>query len=147
MKYFSAMLVTMIFTAAAPIGASAVDVEFVSAAQGDRKPPFSTAVRVDNMLYLSGALGFVQGKLAEGGTGPETVAALEGIKRNLQANGSSLAQVVKCTVFLADIADFGAMNAEYVKYFPESPPARSAMAVAGLALDANVEIECMAWVD
>ena len=109
--------------------------------------PFSTAVRVDNMLYLSGALGIVRGKLAEGGTGPETTQALENIKNNLEANGSSLGQVVKCTVFLADIADFGAMNAEYVKAFPENPPARSAMAVAGLALNAAVEIECMAWVE
>lgn len=147
MRKLSAILITVVMMLGAPLSVSAVDVEFVSAARGDRKPPFSTAVRVDNMLYLSGALGFVEGKLAEGGAGPETTATLENIKRNLEANGSSLAQVVKCTVFLADIADFGAMNAEYVKYFPENPPARSAMAVAGLALNANVEIECMAWVD
>jgi 2-iminobutanoate/2-iminopropanoate deaminase len=147
MKIMSVAVLTMAIMLGVPMSVSAVDVEFVSAASGDRKPPFSTAVRVDNMLYLSGALGFVQGKLAEGGTGPETTAALENIKRNLEANGSSLGQVVKCTVFLADIADFGAMNTEYVKFFPENPPARSAMAVAGLALDANVEIECMAWVE
>lgn len=141
--------VTLLLAVLALFGfaAHAVDVEYVSAARGDRKPPFSSAVRVDNMLYLSGALGIVDGKLAEGGTGPETVAALENIKRNLEANGSSLPQVVKCTVFLTDIADFGEMNTEYVKYFPENPPARSAMAVAALALNASVEIECMAWVE
>lgn len=147
MKTMTALILTLIVAMGAPLSVSAVDVEYISAAMGDRKPPFSTAVRVDNMLYLSGALGIVQGKLAEGGTGPETTQALANIKNNLEANGSSLGQVVKCTVFLADIADFGAMNAEYVKVFPENPPARSAMAVAALALDAAVEIECMAWVE
>jgi enamine deaminase RidA (YjgF/YER057c/UK114 family) len=69
------------------------------------------------------------------------------IQRSLEANGSSMEQVVKCTVFLANIDDFGAMNTEYVKAFPANRPARSAMAVAALALGAKVEIECMAWVD
>jgi 2-iminobutanoate/2-iminopropanoate deaminase len=62
----------------------------------------------------------------------------------VEAAGSSMARVVKCTVFLADIADFRAMNEVYRTYFPTEPPARSTVAVAGLVLNARVEIECLA---
>jgi 2-iminobutanoate/2-iminopropanoate deaminase len=110
--------------------------------------PFSPAVRVGNMLYLSGQLGLLPGtpQLADTGIAAQTRQALENIKAVLVYAGSSLERVVKCTVFLADIRDFAAMNAVYVTYFPQDPPARSTVGVNGLALGARVEIECVAIV-
>ena len=107
--------------------------------------PYSTAVRVDNMLYLSGALGIEPGTraLAEGGIQAETRQTLENISASLEMFGSSLDRVVKCTVFLADIAEWSAMNEVYMTFFPNKP-ARSAVGNSGLGLDARVEIECMA---
>jgi reactive intermediate/imine deaminase len=110
--------------------------------------PFSSAVRVDNLLFLSGMLGNTPGtlQLAEGGIQPETRQTLDNIKRVAEQFGSSMDQVVKCTVFLADIAEWGAMNEVYKTYFPNKP-ARSALGVSGLALNARVEIECIAVVE
>ena len=110
--------------------------------------PFSKAVRVGHILYLSGDLGIAPGtrELVKGGIGPETRQTLENIKATLEANGSSLGEVVKCTVFLADIGEWAAMNEVYKTYFPENPPARSALGSSGLALGARTEIECIATV-
>lgn len=110
--------------------------------------PYSTAVRVDNMLYLSGALGIVPGTraLAEGGIQGETRQTLENISASLKMFGSSMDRVVKCTVFLADIAEWEAMNEVYMTFFPNKP-ARSAVGNIGLGLDARIEIECMAVID
>ncbi|MDJ0793659.1 MAG: Rid family detoxifying hydrolase [Woeseiaceae bacterium] len=107
--------------------------------------PFSSAVRVDNTLYLSGNLGNMPGtiELAEGGIAGETRQTMENIKAVLEQFGSSMDEVVKCTVFLADMAEWGAMNEVYKTYF-ENPPARSALGANGLALGARVEIECIA---
>ena len=107
--------------------------------------PFSSAVRVDNTLYLSGNLGNVPGtiELAEGGIAGETRQTMENIKAVLEQFGSSMDEVVKCTVFLADMAEWGAMNEVYKTYFT-NPPARSALGANGLALGARVEIECIA---
>jgi len=109
--------------------------------------PFSSAVRVDNMLYLSGAIGNIPGtmKLADGGIEGETRQAMDNISATLNEFGSSLDRVVKCTLFLADIADWGAANEVYKNYF-ETPPARSALGANGLALGARIEIECLAVV-
>lgn len=108
--------------------------------------PFSTAVRVGDLVYLSGQIGVRPGtrELAPGGIGPETRQTMENIKQVLEYVGSGLDRVVKCTVFLADIADYAAMNDVYRSYFPTEPPARSALAASGLALGAAVEIECIA---
>mgnify|MGYP001818320700 FL=1 len=113
----------------------------------DMELPFSSAVRVDNTLYLSGNLGNIPGtiELAEGGIQGETRQTMENIKRVLEQFGSSLDQVVKCTVFLADMSEWGAMNEVYRNYFT-NPPARSALGASGLALGARVEIECIAVV-
>ena len=107
--------------------------------------PFSSAVRVDNLLFLSGALGNLPGsmELAEGGIQGETRQTLENIKATLENFGSSMDRVVKCTVFLADINEWAAMNEVYRTYFV-NPPARSALGSSGLALGARVEIECIA---
>jgi reactive intermediate/imine deaminase len=113
-----------------------------------RDLPFSSAVRVDNTLYVSGSIGNIPGtlELAEGGIQGETRQTLDNISGVLEQFGSSMDKVVKCTVFLADIAEWGAMNEVYRTYFP-NPPARSALGASGLALDARVEIECIAVVD
>ena len=110
--------------------------------------PFSQAVKVGNMLYLSGQVGDDQetGELVEGGIGPETIQTMKNIKEVLEQNGSSLDQVVKCTCMLADIAEWAKMSEEYIKFFPDHKPARSAFAGTGLALGARVEIECIAIV-
>jgi reactive intermediate/imine deaminase len=124
-----------------------VEVEY-HAVEGRANLPFSEAVRVGNTLYVSGSLGNIPGtsNLVEGGIGPETRQTLENIKAVLEKHGSSMAEVVKCTVFLADIAEWGAMNEVYVTYFPGNKPARSALGVSGLALGARTEIECIATV-
>lgn len=114
----------------------------------DMQLPFSDAVRVGHMLYLSGKIGNIPRtpQLAEGGIQGETRQALENIKASLEKYGSSMGEVVKCTVFLADIAEWAAMNEVYVAYFPVNPPARSALGSSGLALNSRVEIECIATV-
>ena len=114
---------------------------------GRPNSPFSEAVRVGNVLYLSGKLGTVPGEgLVEGGIVPETRQTMRNISDALERYGSSLDQVVKCTVFLADIADFRDMSRTYMEFFLNHRPARSALAVGGLVLDARVEIECIATV-
>jgi reactive intermediate/imine deaminase len=107
--------------------------------------PFSSAVRAGNTLYLSGNLGNIPGTLdlAEGGIAGETRQTMDNISNVLQEFGSSMDDVVKCTVFLADMSEWGAMNEVYKTYF-KNPPARSALGASGLALNARVEIECIA---
>lgn len=127
--------------------AGEVKVEY-HAVSPDMQLPFSEAVRVGHMLYLSGQLGYDRetAKLVEGGIAAETRKTLDNIKATLEKYGSSMSEVVKCTVFLADINEWAAMNEVYVTYFPSNPPARSALGSSGLALGARTEIECMATV-
>ncbi len=108
--------------------------------------PFSSAVRVGEILYLSGQIGLLPGtrELAPGGIEGETRQTMENIKAVLEYAGSSMDRVVKCTVFLRNIDDYDAMNRVYAGFFSENPPARSALAASGLALGAAVEIECIA---
>ena len=98
------------------------------------------------MLYVSGQVGNLPGTLvlAPGGIVPESRRALENMKGVLERHGSSLGSVIKCTVFLADIADWQTFNEVYTEYFPTVHPARSALAASGLALGARVELECIA---
>ena len=114
----------------------------------DLNLPFSSAVRVDNLLFLSGQVGYDKeaGALVEGGIQAETRQTLENISQTLEDFGSSMDRVVKCTVFLADMSEWGAMNEVYVTFFPNKP-ARSALGASGLALNARTEIECIAVVD
>ncbi len=110
--------------------------------------PFSEAVRVGSVLYLSGQMGIgADGKLVAGGIEAETRQIMENIKDVLARHGSSLDRVVKCTVMLADMNEWAAMNAVYVKYFSGHLPARSAFGANGLALGGRVELECIATVD
>lgn len=110
--------------------------------------PFSAAVRVGSMLYVSGQMGFDGSlKLVPGGIIAETRQALANMKAILERHGSSLDRVIKCTVMMTDMGEWPAMNAVYVEHFQNHLPARSAFGAAALALGGRVEIECMATVD
>lgn len=120
-----------------------------SDAAKELKLPFSQAVRVGDILYLSGALGNVPGRLevVPGGIEPETRQTMENIGTLLKENGLAFADVFKCTVMLADMAEWDTFNRIYVAYFePGHLPARSAFGANGLALSARVELECWAYV-
>jgi reactive intermediate/imine deaminase len=110
--------------------------------------PFSEAVQVGDMLYLSGQIGVVPGtgKLVAGGIDAEARQTMENIGGILQRRGLTFDAVVKCTVMLGDIKDWPAFNAVYVGYFkPDRMPARSAFAASGLAYNGKVEVECWAY--
>ena len=129
-----------------------------AAAQGGNKQVFnppnarpggvlSSAVRVGDLVFLSGSLGTKPGGggLADGGIEGQTRQALENIKASATLAGVTLADVAKCTVFLTDVANFQAMNGVYREFFATEPPARTTVAVAGLVVPgALIEIECMA---
>ena len=107
----------------------------------------SPAVRVGDVLFLSGALGTKPGGggLAEGGIQGQTRQALENIKASLALAGGQMEDISKCTVFLTDVKDFQGMNGAYREFFPSNPPARTTVAVAGLVVEgALIEIECIA---
>ena len=108
--------------------------------------PLSEAVRVGDTLYLSGQVGIMPGtmKLAPGGLEGETRQTMENIKTRLQAHGYSMNDLVKCLVMLADVSQWATFNEIYKTYFNERYPARSAFGANGLALGAQVEIECIA---
>jgi reactive intermediate/imine deaminase len=110
--------------------------------------PFSDAVRVGDVLYLSGQLGNVPGKmeLAPGGIEGQTRQMMENIARVLNANGLSFDDVFKCTVMMKDMSEWAAFNKIYVTYFKSDRlPSRSAFGASGLALNAAVEVECWAY--
>ena len=111
----------------------------------DRKTPFSDAVIFGNTLYLTGQIGkdHTTGKIVEGGIEAETRQALENIKAVLEANGSDMSKVMKCTVILSDISNFSKMNGIYRTFFTENLPARTTFA-ANLVGDAQIEIEVIA---
>jgi len=108
--------------------------------------PFSEAVAYNGVLYLSGALGAgPDGKLVVGGIGPESRQTMENIKSILGRHSLEMSDIIKCTVFLADIAEWPAFNEVYASYFERGRyPARSALAASGLALGARIEVECIA---
>jgi len=112
--------------------------------------PLSHAMSVEGSrwLFCSGQLGIdpETGALVEG-TEAQTAQALENMKALLEAGGATLADVVKATVFLADMADFPLVNEVYRRYFSDPFPTRSAIQVARMARDARVEIECVAILD
>ena len=128
------------------VTAAAVEPEFFprKAAPG-QSYPFSEAVRVGDMLYLSGDIGVdANGKLVAGGVKAEAKQTMDNIGANLTRHGSSFDQVVQCTVALADIGDWPAFNEVYRGYFTKHFPARMAYATGGLALGAKVEVQCNA---
>ena len=108
--------------------------------------PYSQALRAGGFLFTAGQVGFdpATGELVDGGTAEQTRQVLQNIRAILEAGGSGLAQVVKTTVFLVDMADFAAMNEVYAEVFGTHRPARSTVAVAALPRGARVEIEAVA---
>ncbi len=112
---------------------------------GAATSPLSSIVEVGNTIYLAGMLGTgADGQLAAGGIEPETKQSMENIRAALARVNATMDDIVKCTVFLADMAERDRMNAVYVTYFPTHKPARSAVGVNGLARNARVEVECLA---
>jgi 2-iminobutanoate/2-iminopropanoate deaminase len=115
---------------------------------GAPKPvgPYSQAVIAGGFVFLSGQgpLDPATNRLVEGDITAQTERVLENLKAVLEASGSSLGQVLKTTVFLKDLNDFGKMNEVYARYFPQHPPARATIEAARLPLDTLVEIEAIA---
>ena len=108
--------------------------------------PFSPVVEANGFVFLAGQVGEIPGQpgAVPGGIEAETRAMLENVGRLLRAVGLDYADVVKCTVYLRDFADFPAMNAVYREYFPTEPPTRATVGVTALAADFRVEIEVLA---
>jgi 2-iminobutanoate/2-iminopropanoate deaminase len=107
--------------------------------------PYSQATVAGGLVFCSGQIPLdLKGQVVEGDITVQTEQVLRNLKALLEASGSSLAQVMKTTVFLADMNDFAAMNAVYGQYFTQSPPARSTIEVARLPRDVRVEIEAIA---
>lgn len=107
--------------------------------------PFSESARAGDLLFLAGQIGEdADGKLVPGGIQAEAEQMMLNIEAALARRGLSMEHVVKCTVFLADIDEWGAFNEVYKKHFSPPYPARSAMGASGLAVNARVEMECIA---
>jgi len=108
--------------------------------------PYSQAVRAGNVIFASGQIPIdpATGEFVAGGVAEQTEQVMRNITAVLEAAGSGLNQIVKTTVFLADMNDFTAMNEVYARFFPETPPARATVQAARLPRDAKVEIEAIA---
>jgi 2-iminobutanoate/2-iminopropanoate deaminase len=110
--------------------------------------PYSQGIKAGDFLFTAGEAGVdpASGRLVEGGITVQTRQALENIRAILEAAGSSLQRVVRCGVFLADLADFQAMNGVYAEFFPadQGPPARTTVQAAKLPMGALVEIDAVA---
>ena len=110
--------------------------------------PYSQAIIYNGIAYLSGQIPLdpASGQVVEGGIAEQTERVMRNLEAVLAASGSSFRQVLKTTVFLADMAEFPKMNEVYAMYFPENPPARATVQAAGLPRAVRVEIECVAVV-
>ncbi|MFN8385628.1 MAG: RidA family protein [Anaerolineales bacterium] len=108
--------------------------------------PYSQAIRTENLVFTAGqiALDPATMEIVKGGVEAETRQVLTNLKHVLESADSGLNFVIKTTVFLQDMNDFAKMNAIYAEFFPENPPARSTVQVAGLPKGVTVEIECVA---
>ena len=149
-KTYNILIIFMMFisSVSAPLSADEVpSAEYLNS--GEVFPagiPLSEAVRVGDTLYLSGQVGIVPGtmNLAPGGLEGETRQTMENIKTTLEAHGYSMDDVVKCLVMLADVSQWATFNEIYKTWFDEPYPARSAFGANGLAIGAQVEVECIA---
>ncbi|XP_064970385.1 reactive Intermediate Deaminase A, chloroplastic-like isoform X1 [Musa acuminata AAA Group] len=120
----------------------AVQTEKAPAALG----PYSQAIKVNNLVFVSGVLGLVPetGKFVSNNIEEQTEQVLKNMGEILKASGATYASVVKTTIMLADLQDFKKVNEIYAKYFPSPAPARSTYQVAALPMNARIEIECIA---
>ncbi|MEQ9143449.1 MAG: RidA family protein [Parvibaculaceae bacterium] len=141
-------LLTIGLLAAAGAAQAATVERYNDPAMADANLPFSQAVRVGDMLYLSGQIGTLPGTLtlAPGGMEGQARQTMENIKAVLEANGATFAHVTKCLVMLSDMEEWADFNKVYVTYFePGKFPARSAFGANGLALGGALELECEAY--
>jgi 2-iminobutanoate/2-iminopropanoate deaminase len=144
------LLLALLAACAQPATRPAARPEFINSPDALKSGrPFSEAVRIGGFIFLAGQIGDdpATGKPAAGGIKPEARQALQHIQKVLEDNGASLADVVKCTVFLADIGEWASFNEVYKEFFRPPYPARSALGSSGLALGARVEVECLAYVE
>lgn len=144
-KMILSVLCVWLFAAAGAASAGEAT-HYQSEAMAKLDLPFSDAVILDDLIFLSGQLGNRPGtpELVPGGVSAQARQAMDNIGAVLAASGSSFDKIVKCTIMLADISDWAAFNEVYASYFKPPYPARSAFAASGLALGARVEIDCIA---
>ena len=143
-------LITVLLVCLFSVSLAAEEIKFLNESGSNAsKLPFSKATQVGNLLFLSGELGIdpKTNQLVTGGIKAESRQTMENIAVTLKRFGSSMSQVAKCTVFLADIKEWTEFNKVYVTFFKTNFPARSAVAGSGLALSARVEVECIAVVN
>ena len=127
--------------------ALAAPVYFPAPARGDSPRPFSEAVQVGDVLYLSGQIGIRDDGTLPDGIGAQSRQMMSNIGATLKKRGIGWGDVFHCIVMLDDMADWPAFNSVYVPYFPAGKlPARSALGADGLALSARVEMECKAYI-
>jgi 2-iminobutanoate/2-iminopropanoate deaminase len=109
--------------------------------------PYSQAIRAGDLLFVSGQIPLdpATGQLVEGGIAAQTERVLTSIGKILEAAGASYDQVVRCTVFLADLGEFGAMNEVYGRFFSQPAPARATVEVSRLPRDVRIEIDVIAY--
>ena len=133
---------------AALLWTGSIDVEAAEVAKYDEGPlsgPYSESARVGDLLFLAGQVGeYEDGKLISGGIKAEAEQIMLNIKAALARRGLAMEHVVKCTVFLVDIAEWGAFNEVYERHFSAPYPARTAFGASGLVLNARAEMECIA---
>ena len=122
-----------------------VSAEIAKYDEGPFTGPYSESARVGDLLFLAGQVGeYEDGKLVSGGIGAEAEQIMLNVKAALARRGLGLEHVVKCTVFLTDVAEWSAFNEVYKKHFSEPYPARTAIGVSKLVLNARAEMECVA---
>jgi len=142
-KILFSLIAVILFSAEA----TAASIEVLGADATKRlNLPFSEAVAVGDLLFVSGQIGTKPGelKLVEGGVQPETRQAMANIIAILEKYGSGVDKIAKCTIFLGDMSEWGEMNVAYIEALGDHRPARSALGASGLALGGSVEIECIA---
>jgi reactive intermediate/imine deaminase len=142
-KFLFSLMAAVLFSA----NAMAVSIEVLGADTTKRlNLPFSEAVAVGDLLFVSGQIGSKPGelKLVEGGVQAETRQAMANIIAILEKYGSGVNKIAKCTIFLGDMSEWGEMNVAYIEALGDHRPARSALGANGLALGGSVEIECIA---
>jgi 2-iminobutanoate/2-iminopropanoate deaminase len=140
-SYLTALVALTLLALPGRVSAQEPLKELVVPAGGNVGQNFSPGIRTGNLLFVTGQVG------AGDDVAAQTRATLERVKAIVEAGGATMANVVKCTVFLTDIADYAAMNDAYRPYFPEPRPARSTFQIVSLAgASSKVEIECIAVV-
>lgn len=143
-RWLLAIFTSLVLTGA--VSVAHAQVTFFSEGPGaDQDLPFSEAVRVNGLLFVSGQVGTDNsGALVAGGIESESHQVMKNIRDIIHRRGLTMNNVVKCTVFLADVSQWGEFNKIYTTYFSKPYPARSALGANGLALGAALEVECIA---